>query len=72
MVYTSSLRLIWFHEFLGVVDTPKKINVLNSEKLNSFSKINASGNEFYQKITWFSGILFWYCKIEEPIILFQP
>ncbi len=50
MIYTSSLRLIWFHEFLGAVDTPKKLNVLNSERLNSFSKINGSGSEFYQKI----------------------
>jgi hypothetical protein len=49
---------------------PKKINVLNSDRLNSYSKISGSGNEFYEKITWLSGILFWYCKIEEPTKIF--
>jgi hypothetical protein len=59
----NSLRLIWFYEFLGVIDKLKKKSKSVGENWISCYKINGSENDFMKKL-YDHGTLFWCCKIQ--------
>jgi hypothetical protein len=44
------LKLIWFNEFLGVINTQILKNVFNRWRLNSCYRINESENELMENV----------------------
>jgi hypothetical protein len=59
----SLLKSIWFHEIFGGINM-QIFNGFNMWRLNSCSRINESGNEFYGKFICLIVILLWYCGIQ--------
>jgi len=62
MIEKFSLRLIWFDDFLYVIDTHIFYMFSMGEDWNSYYRINESENDFMENLCG-QRIVFWYCKI---------